>query len=67
MDVSPQPERQGHETKTDNQQVSKAAFPYEQVRAIAERVYAMLLRDLKYERERNRITFGKPNPYKGGR
>ena len=43
------------------------ALPPELVRAIAERVYQMLLRDIKIERERRRVPAGKSQYWKGGR
>src|ERR1044071_7919017 len=40
--------------QSDSRQKPKAALTQEQLSAIADRVYGMLLRDLKQERERDR-------------
>jgi hypothetical protein len=55
------------ETQTDHSSGSKADLTDEQVRAIADRVYAMLLRDLRQERERNRISIHALKALRGGR
>lgn len=47
---------QTNNTKSENWRESNAAITAEQVRAIADLVYVMLLRDLKHEWERDRMA-----------
>jgi hypothetical protein len=64
---SQNPQLQGPKTKTGKQPESKDTITQDQVRAIADRVYAMLLRDLKEEWERGRMAIYGSGRFKGGR
>jgi hypothetical protein len=55
-DRAPHPAPQTNGTKSVDGHESKPAVTEEQVRAIADRVYRMLLRDLQHERERDRSS-----------
>lgn len=65
-DLSPNLTRQNSNTKSDDNNKSNSAITAEQVKAIADRVYSMLLQDLKHERERNRNSVWKSRTFKRG-
>lgn len=54
------------EAQPDKPRDTNAALTQEQVKAIADRVYSMLLRDLMYDWERGRIAIYKSDRFKGG-
>jgi hypothetical protein len=56
----------GRGTKPGKPPDSEVTLTQEQVRAIADRVYSMLLRDLKQEWERGRIAVQKSERLRGG-
>lgn len=64
--AQPSPNPALQDDNTGQARESKAGITPDQVRAIADRVYAMLLRELSYERERERITAGSARFSKGG-
>jgi len=55
-DQSPKPQSQDRVSNSGKDHKSNTVITQEQIRAIADRVYAMLLRDIKYEWERHRST-----------
>lgn len=61
------PSTQQHDNSTRQPRDAQAGLTQEQVRNIAERVYAMLLRDLRQERERNRSMLWNAKMLKRGR
>ena len=64
-DQSPNPAPQVGEGKPGKPQAN-ISITWEQVQAIADRVYCMLLRDLKQEQERQRIAISRSGRFKGG-
>jgi hypothetical protein len=65
VNQSPTPPAKNN-AKSDNRHGSNAVVTQEQVRAIADRVYRMLLRDLQQERERDRSTVWNSRTFKRG-
>ena len=63
---SPTATESGRDTKPGKPRDSNITLTQEQVRAIADRVYGMLLRDLKQDWERGRIAAYKSERFKGG-
>lgn len=63
---SPNPPTNGREAQPGKPRATKVTLTQEQVKAIADRVYAMLLRDLMYEWERGRTAIHKSERFKGG-
>ena len=66
-DHSPTPQSGQPASKQGRDDKSHAVMSQEQIRAIADRVYTMLLRDLKYEQERDRMVGLRFGRLKGGR
>lgn len=64
--AEPSPNATPQDGNTGPARESKAGITPDQVRAIADRVYVMLLKELSYERERERISASSARFSKGG-
>jgi hypothetical protein len=62
-----QPTETGVRSATSHESRAANEITPELVRQVAERVYAMLLMDLRIERERGGENFSRPHLWKGGR